>query len=260
MLSILKYRRLIWRRALADVRYRYAGTSAGIFWNLLQPLSFITIYAVVFSGLMGARLPQLPGRFGYTIYLCSGMIPWIALSDCIMRGCTAFLTNAQYLKKLDIPESVFVAETSVSAGITLLISFVLLTVVAVSFGYFPTLYWLLLPIPLAALVIVGFSIGLICGTLNVFFRDLGQIVPIGLQIIMWSVPIVYVPTILPAWVQSMLPWHPLTPAIQAVRDLFVFGQMPGVELWIAMIAWPTAGIVVAFTLLRKLQDEVRDLI
>src|SRR5437588_4313811 len=128
--GLYQYRGFIWRRAVADLRHRYAGTGLGVVWNVLHPLAMIAIYSVLFSALMAADVPGVPGRFAYVLYLCSGFLPWLAFSECVTRGCNAFLDNAAYLKKLPMPEQVFVAQTAASATLGLAISFTLLLVVS----------------------------------------------------------------------------------------------------------------------------------
>ncbi|GIW74133.1 MAG: hypothetical protein KatS3mg103_0655 [Phycisphaerales bacterium] len=66
------------------------------------------------------------------VYLCSAMLPWLAYSETVSRGSQAVLTNAQYLRKLPIPESAFVAQAMVSSAISLAISYALLAVAAVA--------------------------------------------------------------------------------------------------------------------------------
>src|SRR5579862_3918608 len=87
---LLRYRQMIWQNALADVRHRYAGTSLGVVWNVLHPLAMIGIYSIIFSQVMKPRLPGAAGRFGFTLYLCSGFLPWLAFTESITRGTSAF--------------------------------------------------------------------------------------------------------------------------------------------------------------------------
>ncbi len=104
------YRLFIWRSAISDLRYRYAGSAMGIFWNVLIPLLQILILTVVFSQIMAVRLPGAGSTEVFAIYLCSGLLPWLGFSECVSRGTQSFLENATYLKKLPIPEQIFVAQ------------------------------------------------------------------------------------------------------------------------------------------------------
>src|SRR5688500_10574394 len=180
--GLFQYRGFIWQHALAELRHRYAGTGLGVVWNVLHPLALIAVFSVVFTSVF--RVQDVEGRAPYILYLCAGLLPWLAFSECVTRGCHAFTDNATYLKKLPIPEQVFVAQSAASATMGLAISFSLLMAVSLALGQRPTWHWVLVPVPLVALQLLGFATGLLCGTLNVFFRDVGQLVSVALQIAM----------------------------------------------------------------------------
>ena len=262
VIGLYRYRWFIWERAVADLRHRYAGTSLGMVWNVLHPLAMIALYSLIFSTLMPARLPGVSERFGYVLYLCSGFLPWLAFSECITRGTNAFLDNAPYLRKLPMPEQVFVAQTAAAATLGLAISFSLLLAISLILGHRPTIEWLLLPLPLALLQASGFGIGLLLGTLNVFFRDIGQLLQIALQVLFWTVPVVWNPDALrlPAGLRTALQWHPLVPMFEGIRDLFLYGRLPSASDWGMMIAWTAVLLLAAYAAFRALQTEIRDVL
>lgn len=266
VIGLYRYRNFIWANAVAELRHRYAGTNLGAVWNVLHPLALIAVYAIVFTQVFseGGRLPvAVPGvspNLTFLLYLTSALLPWLAFSECVQRGCNAFSDNATYLKKLPIPEQVFVAQTAASASLGLLISFTLLVAVSLAIGLRPGIHWLLLPLPLISLQILGFGLGLLCGTLNVFFRDIGQLLAVVLQLALWTVPVVYPKEILPAWAQAAMAWHPLYPPLEGIRDLFLFRQNPSPTIWIAMLAWPAAVCAVAWQAFAALRGEIRDLL
>jgi ABC-type polysaccharide/polyol phosphate export permease len=259
--SLIRYRRLVWQHAISHLRHRYAGTGLGVVWNVLHPLAMIAVYSLVFSAIM--RPPDVPGvegPFAYVLYLCAGFLPWLAFAECVTRGAAAFTENAAYLKKLPVPEPVFVAQAAASATLGLAISFSLLLILSVVAGLRPTTWWLLLPVPLLAMQALGLGIGLLLGTLNVFFRDVAEMLGVALQVVMWTAPIVYLADALPPAARAMVAWHPLVPALQAVRSLFLHGQPPDVWTWIAMFAWPTAFIALASVVFSRLRREIRDVL
>jgi lipopolysaccharide transport system permease protein len=262
VVPLLRYRRLIWQHAVADLRHRYAGTGLGVVWNVLHPLALIVIYSVVFSVILKGKAYGPDGRpIPYPLYLCAGLLPWLAFAECITRGTSAFCENAAYLKKLPIPEQVFVAQTAASATLGLGISFSLLLIVSLGFGNRPTVWWLLLPVPLFALQALGFALGLLCGTLNVFFRDIGQLLTVALQVILWTVPVVYpTPTDSDSWLSIVFRWHPIMPSLAAVRDLFLYARAPSAWAWVGMVAWPALALAVAGMVFHKLRAEIRDVL
>jgi ABC-type polysaccharide/polyol phosphate export permease len=261
VIPLLKYRRLIWERAVSDLRHRYAGTGMGVVWNVLHPLALIGVYSVVFSTVFPPPAGKEGDRFWYPLYLCSGLLPWLAFAECVTRSAGAFVDNAPYLKKLPIPEPVFVAQAAVSATLGLGITFSLLLAVALATGHRPTAWWLLLPVPLVLLQALGFGVGLLCGTLNVFFRDVGQVLTVALQVVMWTVPIVYLANgVKSPGLLAVLRWHPIMPPLAAVRSLFIDGRPPAAWVWVGMVAWPAAAIAAAGAVFRQLRVEIRDVL
>lgn len=264
--GLYRYRSFIGSNALAELRHRYAGTNLGIVWNVLHPLALIAVYAIVFThvftgpGQLGHVVPGVGDNLSFLLYLTSALLPWMAFAECVGRGCNAFSENATYLKKLPIPEQVFVAQTAASATLGLMISFTLLLGISLLVGLKPTVQWLLLPLPLLSLQVTGFGLGLLCGTLNVFFRDIGQLLAVVLQLGLWTVPVVYPLGVLPEWAQRAMPWHPLYPPLAGIRDLFLFREMPPPQIWAGMIAWPLVACAVAWLAFRSLRTEIRDLL
>jgi lipopolysaccharide transport system permease protein len=260
--TVLRHRRLVWQHAVSQVRHRYAGTGLGVVWNVLHPLAMILVYSLVFGAVMRpAPIPGLSGPLAYVLYLCAGFLPWLAFAECVTRGTTAFTDNATYLKKLPIPEPVFVAQAAAAATLGLAISFGLLVALSLAAGLRPTAWWLLVPVPLLALQLLGLAFGLLLGTLNAFFRDVSQLLNVALQVVMWTAPVVYVVTdALPPTLRAAMAWHPLVPALDATRDLFLFARMPGGWTWVGLIAWPTAVAIVATAVFGKLRPEIRDVL
>ncbi len=258
IVNLWRYRAFIVKNALSDVRYRYAGSAMGIAWNVITPLAQIVIYSFVFSQIMVTRLTGLGSQASFTLYLCAGLLPWAAFTDCVLRGANAFIENAHYLKKLPIPEQVFVAKNAMAATLFLGISMTALGLVTVLIGSPLSPAWLGVPVALLLFQGFGFGLGLFFGTLNVFIRDIGHALLIALQLWMWMTPIVYVETILPAGAQRLLAYNPTYPFIDALHRMIVGGQWPGALQWTVMAFWACVAPVGGYLVLRRLRPELRD--
>jgi ABC-type polysaccharide/polyol phosphate export permease len=260
IVNLWRHRAFIVRSAVSDIRYRYAGSAAGVLWNVINPLSQILIYTLVFSSVMAARLPEADRPLGFALYLCAGLLPWGAFSECVLRGASAFVDNAQYLRKLPIPEQVFVAQNAVSSTISLAVSMTLLLIMTLATGGLPSAAWLGVPAVLVLFQGFGFGIGLLLSTLNVFLRDIGQALVVALQLWMWMTPIVYVESILPERLQALLPWNPAYPFIDALHGMIVTGDWPDASRWPVMVSWAAATPAAGYLLLRRMRPEIRDVL
>jgi lipopolysaccharide transport system permease protein len=257
--SLWQYRQFVWETALGDFRYRYAGSRLGVFWNVAAPLALLAIYTVVFSGVLSPRLAG--GRLAealFPLYLGSGFLPWAAFTDCLTRGTNALVTNAAYLKKMPIPEQVFVAQTAASATLGMFISFALLVALALVLGHAPAATWLLLPAVGVLWQAFGFGLALLFGAFNVFFRDLAQVLGVVLQIWMWSLPVVYLEEVLPDAYRATLPFNPAYPFLVTLREVFLYDSTPAWWMWVAMAAWAIVAISVGHFAIRALRADIRD--
>jgi len=254
------YRLFIWRSAMSDLRHRYAGSAMGIFWNILIPLLQILILTIVFSQIMEVRLPGAGSAKAFAVYLCSGLLPWLGFSECVTRGTQSFLENATYLKKLPIPEQIFVAQNALGSTLSLGISMSLLFLLTLVLKVELTWAWLVVTMVILLLQSFGFGLGLMLGSLNVFFRDIGQGLGIVLQMWMWLTPIVYVKDILPGLVQRLLVFNPAFPFIDSLQGIVVRGLWPAPWHWGLMSFWALTAPLAGYMILRKLKPEIRDVI
>jgi ABC-type polysaccharide/polyol phosphate export permease len=259
MLNALRqHRSYIARSAWRDVRHRHVGSVAGASWNVIRPLATIAVFTIVFGSIMSGRSTDGFGGVMFTLYLCSALLPWTALAETLNRGTTSLVHSAGFLRKLPIPEEVFVAQHVVSAAISLAISMGLLFVLSPLLGHMPTWTWLALPVPLTLMLLFGFGMSMALGTVFVFMRDVRQLVEIALHLGFWTVPIVYDPDLVPAWFRATFAINPVYPFLESTRQLFLYGRMPGPDLWLLMVLWTVGACAAGSLILDRLRDEIRD--
>lgn len=260
ILSIWNYRRFIWQNAWRDLWYRYAGSSMGFLWNVVNPLFQIVLYTIVFSQLMTVQIANISSTFGFAIYLCSGLIPWIGFSETVSRCTNSFIENANYLKKLAIPEQIFVIQNAWSSFLSLLISMALFLSLCVLLGHYPAGPWLALPLILILLQGFAFGIGLFLGVMNAFFRDIGQMITLLLQMWFWATPIAYLDNALPDWFKSAMNINPMYHFVHALHKVIVEKMWPDGSLLFTMICLSFGFPLLGFIVLKKLRTEIRDVL
>ena len=93
-------------------------------------------------------------------------------------------------------------------------------------GHFPGMQVLWLPVLMAVTIMLGMGIGLLLGTMNVFMRDIGQVVPVILQALFWLTPVVYQLEILPKNLQHWFKYNPMYPIVSSYQNILVFDRQP----------------------------------
>jgi lipopolysaccharide transport system permease protein len=254
-----KYRGFILGSVKREFQSKYRNSMLGMSWVVLQPLAMIIVYTVIFSQIMKARLPGIESSFGYSIYLCVGIIFWGMFSEIVSRSQTVFIDNANLLKKIKFPRICLPIIIVLSSGLNFAIIFSLFMGFLFISGNLPGLEIMAIFPVLIIQVMFGISLGIILGVLNVFFRDIGQLFGIILQFWFWLTPIIYPINILPESIQSIMQvWNPMVPIIQAYQAIFVTNNLPD---WNTMLIPSMVAIALslfAMNLYRKHADEMVD--
>ena len=230
--QIWVYRGFILGAVKREFQSKYRNSLLGVGWLVLQPLSQILVFTLVFSHVMQSRIPGLDGSFGYSIFLCAGLLTWSFFADLVGRCQNMFLENSNLIKKISFPRICIPVIALLNACINFVIILSLFVGFMLLVGSFPG--WVLIfIIPVLLLqTILAIGLGMTIGVLNVFFRDTGHLFAIVLQFWFWLTPIVYPLQSLPEWTQKIVYLNPMTPLITAYQGIMVQGQPP---LWISLM-------------------------
>jgi len=221
------YRGFVWSSVLREFNGKYRESLLGAFWSVANPLAMILIYTVIFGQLMR---PTLPGHeqtpFAFSIYLCAGVITWGLFAEMLGRLNNVFLEHGNLIKKANFPRICLPAIVALSALINFSIVFGLYLLFLALIGHWPG--WALLALlPLLALqLLFTLGLGVFLGTLNVFFRDVGQLTGVALQFWFWLTPVVYTLPALPERARSILQYNPMQPLMAAYQQLFLGKAWP----------------------------------
>jgi lipopolysaccharide transport system permease protein len=257
LLALWRHRSFVLTGALHELKQRYAGSALGVLWHVVTPLAQILVYYAVFSRFM-AKQPGMPAGGEYAVFLCAGILPWFVFVESVSRGGVSLLANEGYLKKLAVPEAVFVARSVATSTLTLALYATALIVLALGSGVRPQSGWLLLPVVLTLFVGFCFGAAMVLSVVTVFFRDVAQIVALALQFWFWLTPIVYHPAALGPRLQAVMDWNPVTPFILGVRGLLVEGSVPSGGQWVWMALWAVALCAAGAGMIRRLKSDLRD--
>ena len=256
--NIANYRGFIAGSVKREFQSKYRNSILGAAWTILNPLAMILVYTVIFSQVMHNRLPGATSAFGYSIYLCAGVLTWNLFAEITTKAQNVFIDNAGLIKKISFPRICLPVIVVLNACLNFAIIFALFTAFLAISGNFPGVVWLALFPVLAVQIMLAIGLGISLGVLNVFFRDVGQFFSIMLQFWFWFTPVVYPVAVLPADVRPLLAWNPMAPVIMAYQDILVSQRMPD---WASLLPATVLAIIlclVAMQLFRKRAGEMVD--
>ena len=256
--SLWHFRHFIFGSVRREFQARYTNSLFGFAWPFLQPAVMILIYTVVFSRLMQAKIPGVQGEAGYSIYLCAGLIAWNLNAELLTRFTSLFFDNANLLKKVNFPWFCLPVITAARGVINHLIMATLLLAVVTSVGDVSWLASLHVAALMLFVVFFASGLGLVLALVNVFFRDVGQLLGLGLQLWFWLTPVVYPLDVLPEYAQDLVRLNPMLPVVQAYQSLLAAATTPnyaslGYPLALGVVLW-----LLALRMAQKLLPEVID--
>ena len=186
-------RKLVWKLAKNDFKTRYAGSYLGRIWAFVQPVVTVILYWLVFDKIMGAKANLLGGSLSvpYVIWLIAGLVPWFYFSEAIMNGTTALLEYSYLVKKVVFKISIIPIIKIISATFVHIAFVIFMLAIYFVMGNEPSWYLIQIIYYSACLFMFVLALSYTTCAVVIFFRDLVQIINIGLQIGMWATPILW---------------------------------------------------------------------
>jgi lipopolysaccharide transport system permease protein len=224
--GVWAFRSFIVAAVSRDFSQRYKRSFLGAMWAILNPLSMILIYTLVFSSLMQGKLFEGGSVSLYSTYLVAGLLPWGLFAETLSRGQMMFLENANMLKKAAFPKLCLPIVSIVSALLNFIIVFAIFLIALFLQGEFRGMVTLAIVPVLAVQIILAFGAMLLLATLNVFFRDITQMTTILLQLTFWLTPIAYGLSVVPVGYHWIFNLNPLLPIFSAYQNIMVRGLLP----------------------------------
>ena len=229
--AIVAHRELLGLLVRREIKARYKDSVLGLLWSLLRPLTMLLIYYIAIGKFLGAErsIPE------FAIFIFTGLTAWGLFSEIISLSTNSIVSNAGLIKKVYVPREIFPLSTVGSAGFNFLTQFAILIVATIVLGQAPlTVSLLILPLALAVLLLVSFSIGLLLSALNVYLRDVQHLVEVLLLLLFWASPIVYsyefVHKVLQGgWLEQLYLANPFTPIVLGFQKAVWLGGSD--QLW-----------------------------
>ncbi|HHH41348.1 MAG TPA: ABC transporter permease [Chloroflexi bacterium] len=219
--ELVAYRELLWSWVGREVKVRYKQSLLGVAWAILQPLPATLILAVVFSFL---RIPT--DGIPYPIFYYSALLPWTFSATSITIGTESLVRNMNLVTKIYFPREILPLAS-------VLASLLDLGIASVVFGAMMFYYRvpvgasvLLVPVLLLIQALLTLGIVLLASALNVFYRDIRFVVPLGMQLWLYLTPIIYPLAMVPERFRALYMLNPMAGLIESYRRVILQARWP----------------------------------
>lgn len=258
--SAWRARELLWELIRQDIAGRYRGSWLGLLWALVLPLFMLGMYVLVFGYFLQVRWEGIHSQSGVALALYAGILVFNFFSEALTKAPGLVIANPSFVKKVVFPLDMLPLVALSAAGFHLLVG------LAIWLAFFAALQgmpsWTLIWFPLIVLAMVPAMLGLswAIASLVVFMRDIGQIVPLALQALLFLSPVFYPLSLVPSGLRSFMYLNPLTYPIEAARQTMIMGEVPDLSGLGVYILASCLMAVVGYGLFQRLRHAFADFI
>jgi lipopolysaccharide transport system permease protein len=184
--DIIEYRELLMTLAWKQIALRYKQAYLGIAWAVIKPLMLMLIFTLVrsFVGIDSGNIP-------YPILVFAALLPWVLFQEAASDGVNSVVSNAHLIKKIYFPREIFPLTSILARLIDMGINFLILAALMAWYGILPTTLLLWVPLIITYTILAALTIALAGAAVNVYYRDIGNALPVLLSLVMYVSPVIY---------------------------------------------------------------------
>lgn len=243
--TLWQYQELLKNLVLKDLKLKYGGSWLGFVWSLLNPLILIIVYSIAFKYILRIQLEN------FTLFLITGILPWIFFSTAVTASTTAILSNGNLVKNIHFPREILPLSTVLFNLIQFLLALAIFFPAAILLQ--APLTWALLAYVAVLVLHLAFTVGvaLALSAVTVFYQDVKHLTEVGLMTLFWMTPILYHLSMVPARVRWLFQLNPLTVYITSYQDIVYWGRWPAWETWGLGLLWAGLSLALGYWIFRR---------
>ena len=224
IISSVKHKGLLAGFVRRELKGRFAGTIAGLFWAFLNPLAMMLAYLMVFSVIMRMQVQaDEVGTDSFWVFFLTGLFPWLIFSDGLNRATGVLVDNANLITKVVFPVELLPVSSVISSlvinGIGMIIFLAYL-----AFINYSDIIWLMIPLVMAAQIVFTLGLAMFLSALCVFIRDVRELMGIVIMLWFFSTPILYPLSFIPQSLAKFIKLNPITWYVQVYREILLLNE------------------------------------
>lgn len=231
--ELYRYKDLFYTLAWRDFKVRYAQTTIGFLWAILQPVVTLLILSLVFGRFVGVET-EVP----HILFTITGMSIWSYFSYVMTNSGNSIIASQDMVKKIYFPRLIIPLSKAVVGFIDFGISLLIMLVLMIYFGIKPSPNIWFAPLFILMGIIAALSVGIWLSALTIRYRDFQHIVPFIVQIGLYITPIAYPAEFaikkLPSWAATIYYLNPMAGVVQGFRWSVFGGESPGNLIYVSL--------------------------
>lgn len=244
----------IW--TLRDFKVRYSQSLLGAAWAILQPLSLMIVFSLIFALFIRVPTDGIP----YPIFAYSALLVWTFFANSLSMAMPSLINNINLVSKIYFPREIL----PISANLVSMIDFFIAALIfaPLMIMYRISVGWTIIFLPLLLVIQIVFTLGisLAAAAINVFYRDVRFVIPLALQIWMYLSPVIYPASLVPERLQFFYFLNPMATLIESYRGIIFFNQPPDWFYLSITIAITTVVILTSYRYFKRAERQFADLI
>ena len=249
-------RDLLFQLTLRQIRSRYKQSVLGVSWALIRPLGMMIVFTIIFSKFVKVPSDGIP----YPIFSYCALLPWLFFSASLNAGISSLAGNVSLIQQIYFPREIFPVSAIMASFVDFVIASVIFVGLMIFYKIHITLFVLwLIPIILLQIVFT-IAVSMLGSALNVFYRDIGQIMVFVTQLWMYACPIIYPVSIVPEKYRMLYALNPMVGIIDSYRRVIVQGVAPNWEYLLISFVITILTFFCSYKIFKRLEMKFADVI
>jgi lipopolysaccharide transport system permease protein len=229
--ELTEYRDLFYFLVLRDIKALYAQTILGVSWAIIQPLIQLVIFTLIFGKVAKVPTDGIP----YILFSGIAIIPWTYMSQAMTVSSQSLVQGSHVLGKIYFPRVIFPIAPCLSHLVDFGISTLIIVCLIFYYRIMPSWNLCLFPLFVIMMVAIPVAVGLWLSSLAIRFRDVKQVMPFIIRMLMFSAPIVYSASTIPETYRLLYSLNPIVAVIEGFRACLLGTPMPWLYIWPGVI-------------------------
>lgn len=243
LISFFKYRELLKNLVLKELKLRHKRSFLGFFWSVLNPLLMMAVLSIAFSKRFDIEK--------YPVFIMTGLLPWNFFAIALANSVHSLISGGGLIKQVYFPRAIIPVAVILAYLINFLFAFIPLALLLIIFKINLGTGILFLPLVILGQLLFVIGLGLLLSALNVFYRDVAEILEVVTLAWFFLTPIIYN---FSGVISILYRFNPMFYFVELYHQILYNGaSLPSFRFFLYSYAWALGSVVIGWTVFHRLE-------